>query len=242
MWRDVIAAASRLRARGAESIMLVGASMGGTASLIAASRTDVNGIVTLSAPTTFMGLAAPPEVLAAIDEPKLFLAAEGDGSASESDMALYEGSSGAKRVGVGTARLPMVVEAGDAFLVGPDNGVLSLAWDELGGASRAFTIATDEITLSPMSRTFHGRDVFAPAAAYLAGGGRPEGLGRALDPAELIRITAPVPDVKQRSVECRIIAVDRFGNVQLSAREDDLGVAGAASVCPPPPPGRPRGL
>ena len=132
--------------------------------------------------------------------------------------------------GVGTARLPVVVEAGDAFLVGPDNGVLSLAWDELGGASRAFTIATDEITLSPMSRTFHGRDVFAPAAAYLAGGGRPEGLGRALDPADLIRIAAPVPDVKQRSVECRAIAVDRFGNVQLSAREDDLGGAELASM------------
>ena len=54
MWRDVTAAASRLRARGAQSIMLIGASMGGTASLIAASRTDVNGVITLSAPTMFM--------------------------------------------------------------------------------------------------------------------------------------------------------------------------------------------
>jgi pimeloyl-ACP methyl ester carboxylesterase len=119
MWRDVIAAASRLRSRGAESIMLVGASMGGTASLIAASRTDVNGIVTLSAPTTFMGLAAPPEVLAAIDEPKLFLAAEGDGSASESAMALYEGSSGAKRVEIvtGESHGTELLEGGQAEVV-----------------------------------------------------------------------------------------------------------------------------
>ena len=99
--------------------MLVGASMGGTASLIAASRTDVNGIVTLSAPTTFMGLAAPPEVLAAIDEPKLFLAAEGDGSASESAMALYEGSSGAKRVEIvtGESHGTELLEGGQAEVV-----------------------------------------------------------------------------------------------------------------------------
>lgn len=119
IWRDVLAAASRLRARGAESIVLVGASMGGTASLIAASRTDVNGVVTLSAPTTFMGLVAPPEVLAAIDEPKLFLAAEGDASAPESALALYERSSGAKRVEIvnGESHGTELLEGGQAEVV-----------------------------------------------------------------------------------------------------------------------------
>jgi pimeloyl-ACP methyl ester carboxylesterase len=119
IWRDVLAAAARLRDRGAQSIVLVGASMGGTASLIAASRTDVNGVVTLSAPTTFMGLAAPPEVLAAIDEPKLFLAAEGDESAPESALTLYERSSGAKRVEIvnGESHGTELLEGGQAEVV-----------------------------------------------------------------------------------------------------------------------------
>jgi|SRR5919108_2781277 pimeloyl-ACP methyl ester carboxylesterase len=102
MWRDVVAATARLRARGADRVVLIGASMGGTASLIAAARSSVNGVITLSAPTTFMGLSAPAEVLAAIDEPKLFLAAAGDGSAAESAQALYEQSSGGKRVEIVT--------------------------------------------------------------------------------------------------------------------------------------------
>jgi pimeloyl-ACP methyl ester carboxylesterase len=119
MWRDVVAAASRLRARGAESVMLIGASMGGTASLVAASRTDVNGVITLSAPTMFMGLAAPPDVLAAIDEPKLFVAAEGDASAPESAQALYESSSGAKRVEIvtGESHGTELLEGGQAEVV-----------------------------------------------------------------------------------------------------------------------------
>jgi pimeloyl-ACP methyl ester carboxylesterase len=102
IWRDVLAAVAALRERGADRIVLIGASMGGTAALIAASRTDVNGVIALSAPTTFMELAVPPEVLAAIDEPKLFISSEGDGSAAESAQALYEQSSGAKRVEIVT--------------------------------------------------------------------------------------------------------------------------------------------
>src|ERR671919_1233403 len=119
IWRDVLAATSALRERGADRIVLVGASMGGTASLIAASRTDVDGVVTLSAPTTFMGLVAPPEVLAAIDEPKLFLAAEGDESAPESALALYERSSGAKRVEIvnGESHGTELLEGGQAEVV-----------------------------------------------------------------------------------------------------------------------------
>jgi S-adenosylmethionine hydrolase len=130
--------------------------------------------------------------------------------------------------GVGTARLPVVVEAGGAFLIGPDNGLLSLAWDRLGGASRAFAIESDLVGLSPPSRTFHGRDVFAPAAARVAAGGSPETLGRALDLGGMMRIAPPSATVKPRSVDCRVVGIDRFGNVQLSAREEDLRQAGLA--------------
>lgn len=132
--------------------------------------------------------------------------------------------------GVGTARLPVVVEAGEAFLVGPDNGLLSLAWDALGGASRAFVIESDQVTLSPISRTFHGRDVFAPAAAHLAADGSPETLGSALDPTGLARIASMTASVQPGTVRCQVIGIDRFGNVQLSAGEDDLRRAGLVAV------------
>lgn len=124
--------------------------------------------------------------------------------------------------GVGTSRLPVAVEAGDALLVGPDNGVLSLAWDALGGATRAFAIESDQATLTPISATFHGRDVFAPAAAHLATGLAPESLGRALDSTQLARIPSPEATVRPHRIGCDVIGIDRFGNVQLSAREDDL--------------------
>lgn len=102
IWRDVLAAIEALEDRGARRIVLVGASMGGTASLIAASRTEVQGVLTLSAATTFMGLSAPPEVLQAVDEPKLFIAAEGDGSAAATAQGFYDTASGAKRLEIVT--------------------------------------------------------------------------------------------------------------------------------------------
>lgn len=124
--------------------------------------------------------------------------------------------------GVGSARLPVAVEAGGAFLVGPDNGLLSLAWEELGGARRAAVIDSEQIVRLPMSETFHGRDVFAPAAAQLAAGGSLAALGSELDPARLERISPPTPTLEPGVVRCHVIGIDRFGNVQLSARDDDL--------------------
>jgi pimeloyl-ACP methyl ester carboxylesterase len=102
MWRDVLAAADELRARGARRVVLVGASMGGTAALVAASRADLDGVVTLSAPSTFMNLSAPPEVVQAVDEPKLFIAAQGDGQAAATAQEFYTEASGAKRVEIVT--------------------------------------------------------------------------------------------------------------------------------------------
>jgi S-adenosylmethionine hydrolase len=132
--------------------------------------------------------------------------------------------------GVGTERRPVVVESGDAFLVGPDNGLLSLAWDALGGAKRAFAIESGDVVLSSLSATFHGRDVFAPAAARLAAGLDPAAVGPAVDPSSLIRVTVPIPEVEPGRVVCRVVVVDRFGNVQLAAGSDVLEEAGIAGA------------
>ena len=129
--------------------------------------------------------------------------------------------------GVGTARRPLVVETADGqFLVGPDNGVLSLAWEQLGGVKRAVEITARGVILEPTSHTFHGRDVFAPAAAHLAKGLDLDALGPAIDVETLERIDLPRPQIVDGEVRCRVLSIDRFGNVQLAAVEGDLAGAG----------------
>jgi S-adenosylmethionine hydrolase len=129
---------------------------------------------------------------------------------------------------VGSTRRPVAVAAGASLLVGPDNGVLSLAWDALGGASDPVEIASPDVVLAPVSRTFHGRDVFAPAAAHLAVGMPLADLGPAIDPLSLERLDVPGPMVAPGAVGARVTATDGFGNVQLNATEVDLDAAGVA--------------
>jgi S-adenosyl-L-methionine hydrolase (adenosine-forming) len=130
--------------------------------------------------------------------------------------------------GVGSDRGSIATVAGSALLVGPDNGLLSLAWEELGGVESAVEIQSPDIVLTPVSRTFHGRDVFAPAAAHLAAGTPLEDLGPALEVATLLRLDVPGPMVALGAVGARVTATDGFGNVQLNATERDLEDAGVA--------------
>lgn len=131
--------------------------------------------------------------------------------------------------GVGTERRPVAIEAGDAFLVGPDNGVLSTAWAELGGVKRAFTISSRGVMLDKISPTFHGRDVFSPCAAHLSKGVAIDEVGEEVDPASLIEVQFPGARIEPGYVHCKVIGVDRFGNIQLSARPADLSEAGIPS-------------
>ena len=124
--------------------------------------------------------------------------------------------------GVGSDRGAIAMAAGAALLVGPDNGLLSLAWEELGGVDSAVEIQNTDVVLSPVSRTFHGRDVFAPAAAHLAAGMPLEDLGPAVDPSTLVRLDVPGPMVAEGAVGARVTATDGYGNVQLNATERDL--------------------
>jgi S-adenosyl-L-methionine hydrolase (adenosine-forming) len=129
--------------------------------------------------------------------------------------------------GVGTARRPLVLEDGEGRLyVGPDNGLLVPAAEAGGGIAAAHELANPRYALERVSRTFHGRDLFAPAAAHLALGVPAAELGPPLDPEVLVRITIPEPDVSAARIGATTLAVDRFGNVQLNVGRDVLGAPG----------------
>ncbi len=100
IWQDVLGAISFIRSRGAQTVALIGASMGGTASLIAASEegTEISAVVTLSAPVSFEGLEVGPDRLAGVTAGKLFIAGVDDGSAAGSAQELYELSPPPKRL------------------------------------------------------------------------------------------------------------------------------------------------
>ena len=130
--------------------------------------------------------------------------------------------------GVGTGRGMVAVEAGEQVLVGPDNGLLVWAAETLGGPGRVVALENPAYRLEPVSRTFHGRDVFAPAAAHLAAGVDPGELGPELDPAGLVRLQRPAARVDGDRAMASVVAVDHFGNLALDLRRQDLEGAGVA--------------
>ncbi|MGH3518244.1 MAG: SAM hydrolase/SAM-dependent halogenase family protein [Haloechinothrix sp.] len=128
--------------------------------------------------------------------------------------------------GVGSARRGVLIAARDGMLVGPDNGLLPLAADALGGVEQAFELTNSAYRLPKVSATFHGRDVFAPAAAHLARGVSPAELGPSLRPHELDRLPSPAPTVREGALITEVLSVDRFGNIQLAASSGILVDAG----------------
>lgn len=124
--------------------------------------------------------------------------------------------------GVGTARRGVALDTGDSVLVGPDNGLLLPAAEVIGGVIRAVELTSAEYRLPATSATFHGRDVFAPAAAHLARGVRLEALGGVVDPAGLVRLPQPKTVVRQGELRTEILGTDHFGNIQLAASAEDL--------------------
>ena len=149
-----------------------------------------------------------------------------DDLAGDAVHAGRRGVRGSGRPRVGSERRSIAVRtAAGPLLVGPDNGLLSLAWEALG-APLAAAIEDERVMLSPVSRTFHGRDVFAPAAAHLAVGFPLDEVGTAIDVEELRIVEMPGAMVTPGAVGTRVIEVDAFGNVQLSARPTDLEAAG----------------
>ena len=130
---------------------------------------------------------------------------------------------------VGTERRAVAIRCADnRILVGPDNGVLSLAADACGGALEAVDISRSPHRLEPVSATFHGRDVFAPVAAALAGGAALADAGDPLDVAELAKLELPRPTRNENGVVAHALLIDVYGNVTLDVRHDDLPGTGLA--------------
>lgn len=130
--------------------------------------------------------------------------------------------------GVGTARRALcAVDADGRRFVAPDNGLLT---PFLGPGTRAFALTPgeDRPLAHPRSATFHGRDLFAPAAALLAGGTAPERLGPPVD--DPVRLSWPAATRRGDRLRGETLAADPFGNLVTSIRESDLGGAAVAGA------------
>jgi S-adenosyl-L-methionine hydrolase (adenosine-forming) len=125
--------------------------------------------------------------------------------------------------GVGSSRRALALRDREGRLyVGPDNGILLPAAERFGGVAAGHELANAEYSLQPVSRTFHGRDLFAPAAAHLAAGVALDALGPPIDPDALVRLELPEPEVGHNRIRAVAVVVDRFGNVALNLRRDHL--------------------
>jgi S-adenosyl-L-methionine hydrolase (adenosine-forming) len=124
---------------------------------------------------------------------------------------------------VGTERRALALRCEDGrVLVGPDNGLLSLAWERAGGVVEAVDVSRSPHRLEPVSATFHGRDLFAPVAAHLAAGADLREAGDPLDASELATLELPEPRVGDGEAVAHVVAIDGFGNVVLDLTHEHL--------------------
>ncbi len=130
--------------------------------------------------------------------------------------------------GVGTSRRAVAVRTPGGVLVGPDNGLLGWAAEALGGSTAAVALTDPAYHEQSGSSTFDGRDVFAPVAAHLAAGAGFAAVGTPLDPRELVNLAPLRRRATPGRIECEVLTVDRFGNVQTSAHGGDADAAGLA--------------
>jgi len=121
--------------------------------------------------------------------------------------------------GVGTERRAIIVETERCSLVGPDNGLLMLA-AEKQGVRHVYAIENSRYMLPKVSRTFHGRDVFAPAAAHLARGCPPADFGPEIH--DYVRPAFAKAKVSDRCIVGEVIHIDDFGNIVTNVSSDDL--------------------
>jgi S-adenosylmethionine hydrolase len=129
--------------------------------------------------------------------------------------------------GVGSERRPIAAKADDRFLVGPDNGIFSYIFDVCPDAE-AYAIETEFPRARPMSATFHGRDIFAPAAALIALGTPIAELGRPV--SDPVRLPCIYPETRGETIIGRVMGMDRFGNIVTNVPADLIADGMAAEL------------
>jgi hypothetical protein len=130
--------------------------------------------------------------------------------------------------GVGAERRAIALRTTDEdrLLVGPDNGLLSLAAQRFGGIAEVVDVARSPHRLEPVSATFHGRDLFAPVAAALAAGAPLGDAGDPIDADEIIRLDMPLAIFEDGELFTHAVSFDRFGNIMLDVEHAELTDAG----------------
>lgn len=125
--------------------------------------------------------------------------------------------------GVGTTRRAIAARTEWGFFVGPDNGLLAPAVAMVGGADLIVSLEDPRFQIPAEGATFHGRDVFAPAAAVLAAGeAEPTDLGPEVSFDAVTPLMLPLVEREGRSVRGEVLWIDRFGNAQTNVSPDDL--------------------
>jgi S-adenosylmethionine hydrolase len=133
--------------------------------------------------------------------------------------------------GVGTARRGLAARLGGQYFVAPDNGLLTVALqrtEEAGGSAEVVWLDRPRFWLDRVSATFHGRDIFAPAAAHLANGVALSELGSPI--TDVVRLWLPAPRRTERGWQGEVIHVDNFGNLATNLGAQHLAAAGSEGV------------
>ena len=119
--------------------------------------------------------------------------------------------------GVGTNRKPIVIETEIGTFIGPDNGVFSIVLENCGDYN-AFEVSNKEYMLENVSSTFHGRDIFAPAAGHISNGIDAKKFGQPIEAPTMLNL--PVPIVHSKTIDGQIIYTDSFGNLITNITQD----------------------
>ncbi len=120
--------------------------------------------------------------------------------------------------GVGTSRRPILVAGDTHYFVAPDNGVLSAVYDQ-SESIHAWHITAEHYFLNPVSATFHGRDIFAPTAAWLSKTWQTASFGDEI--TDFVRFAIPKPKANGNAIKCIVLRVDHFGNLITNLKPED---------------------
>jgi len=121
--------------------------------------------------------------------------------------------------GVGTERRPILVASDQHYFVAPDNGVLSSVYDQTE-ALHVWHIVAEHYFRQPVSKTFHGRDIFAPVAAWLSKSWQTSAFGEAI--TDFTRFAIPRPKTTGNTIRGVVLRVDQFGNLVTNLRIEDV--------------------